>query len=130
MDGGSHNKCLVSVTTPFRVFINNCIAISQNTGLSCRLYWIFNNYIEDSYQLYFKLKLSYVFAVPNKTAGAIIFQLASSLFGEEFPTKSGKRVVVIKLTSITSNVLKYVNPFVPNAPFLYPLKTSENHKVF
>ena len=23
-----------------------------------------------------------------------------------------------------------VNPFVPNAPFLYPLKTSENSKVF
>ena len=23
----------------------------------------------------------------------------------------------------------YVNPFVPNAPFLYPLKTSENQKV-
>ena len=22
-----------------------------------------------------------------------------------------------------------INPFVPNAPFLYPLKTSENHKV-
>ena len=24
----------------------------------------------------------------------------------------------------------YVNPFVPNAPFLYPLKTSENLMVF
>ena len=23
-----------------------------------------------------------------------------------------------------------VNPFVPNAPFLYPLKTPENRKVF
>ena len=23
-----------------------------------------------------------------------------------------------------------VNPFVPNAPFLYPLKTSENRKIF
>ena len=23
-----------------------------------------------------------------------------------------------------------INPFVPNAPFLYPLKTSENHKFF
>ena len=22
------------------------------------------------------------------------------------------------------------DPFAPNAPFLYPLKTSENHKVF
>ena len=26
--------------------------------------------------------------------------------------------------------LNAINPFVPNAPFLYPLKTSENHKVF
>ena len=24
----------------------------------------------------------------------------------------------------------YLNPFVPNAPFLYPLKTLENFKVF
>ena len=24
----------------------------------------------------------------------------------------------------------YINPFVPNAPFLYHLKTSENHKCF
>ena len=23
-----------------------------------------------------------------------------------------------------------INPFVPNAPFLYPLKTSENRKLF
>ena len=23
-----------------------------------------------------------------------------------------------------------INSFVPNAPFMYPLKTSENHKVF
>ena len=26
--------------------------------------------------------------------------------------------------------MKWINPFVPNAPFLYPLKTSENRKVF
>ena len=26
--------------------------------------------------------------------------------------------------------LWYLDPFVPNAPFLYPLKTSENLKVF
>ena len=25
---------------------------------------------------------------------------------------------------------KLFNPFIPNAPFLYPLKTSENGKVF
>ena len=27
-------------------------------------------------------------------------------------------------------MLKFFNPFVPSAPFLYPLKTSENLKVF
>ena len=26
--------------------------------------------------------------------------------------------------------LKIINPFVPNEPFLYPLKTSENRKIF
>ena len=25
---------------------------------------------------------------------------------------------------------KVINPFIPNAPILYPLKTSENRKVF
>ena len=25
--------------------------------------------------------------------------------------------------------LKHIDPFVPNAPFFYPLKTSENRKV-
>ena len=28
------------------------------------------------------------------------------------------------------NLLRLFNPFVPNAPILYPLKTSENRKVF
>ena len=26
--------------------------------------------------------------------------------------------------------IQLFNPFIPNAPFLYPLKTSENPKVF
>ena len=26
--------------------------------------------------------------------------------------------------------LKFLNPFVPKAPFLYPLETSENHTIF
>ena len=29
-----------------------------------------------------------------------------------------------------SGVKRYFNPFVPNAPFLNPLKTPENRKVF
>ena len=28
-----------------------------------------------------------------------------------------------------TSVMKQVNPFFPNTPFLYPLKTSENRKV-
>ena len=27
-------------------------------------------------------------------------------------------------------IINQLNPFVPNAPFLYPLKTSENRKIF
>ena len=32
--------------------------------------------------------------------------------------------------SLTKILLDLINPFVPNAPFLYPLKTSENRKAF
>ena len=35
-----------------------------------------------------------------------------------------------QLVCDTSMKLVFMNPFVPNAPSLYPLKTSENHKVF
>ena len=31
---------------------------------------------------------------------------------------------------IKQKKVNYVNPFVPNAPFLYPQKTLENHTVF
>ena len=34
------------------------------------------------------------------------------------------------LTDCTENLKMNINPFVPNAPFLYPLKTSENCEVF
>ena len=37
-------------------------------------------------------------------------------------------------SSVAKNQTKpsnmFVNPFIPNAPFLYPLKASENRKVF
>ena len=29
-----------------------------------------------------------------------------------------------------ANLNALINPFIPNAPFLYPLKTPENRKVF
>ena len=29
-----------------------------------------------------------------------------------------------------ANLNALINPFIPNAPFLYPLKTPENNKVF
>ena len=35
---------------------------------------------------------------------------------------------VFQFSSMVSGLL--MNPFVPNAPFLYPLKTSENDKAF
>ena len=31
---------------------------------------------------------------------------------------------------LNKTYIQSVNPFVPNASFLYPLKTLENHKVF
>ena len=40
-------------------------------------------------------------------------------------------IIVIIITCIFIIVIHYIfNPFVPNAPFLYPLKTSENLTVF
>ena len=35
-----------------------------------------------------------------------------------------------KILFLGNSTMKKVNPFVPNAPFLYLLKTSENRKVF
>ena len=32
--------------------------------------------------------------------------------------------------SLTKNISINFNPFIPNGPFLYPLKTSENRNVF
>ena len=38
---------------------------------------------------------------------------------------------IVVLTNLYNKPGKVnVNPFVPNAPFLYPLKISENRKVF
>ena len=34
-----------------------------------------------------------------------------------------------EITVLTRDTVR-INPFVPNAPFLYPLKTSENFMVF
>ena len=43
-----------------------------------------------------------------------------------------KRVSYLQSMKIMIVILEIetINPFVPNAPFLYPLKTSENRKIF
>ena len=53
-------------------------------------------------------------------------------FCEELSLKTILDVFIYYRISILSNSnnLSFLNPFVPNAPFVYPLKTSENHKVF
>ena len=38
------------------------------------------------------------------------------------------KYVIIKIYLVT--IFHQLNPFLPNTPFLYPLKTSENRKVF
>ena len=35
-----------------------------------------------------------------------------------------------QIDAFQNNAFDVINPFVPNAPFLYPLKTSENPTVF
>ena len=45
---------------------------------------------------------------------------------------SGGKLALIKKTLeyFLTQCKSFFNPFVPNAPFLYPLKTSETRKVF
>ena len=47
-----------------------------------------------------------------------------------FPTFYSKVPSTFSITEFTIPTELLFNPFVPNAPFLYPLKTSENLKVF
>ena len=56
----------------------------------------------------------------------MIFFLNGSMFMED--CYKG----ILKIGEINSIIflLLFLNPFVPNAPFLYSLKTSENRKVF
>ena len=47
----------------------------------------------------------------------------------------GKEIPAIKRTFLNADypfmfINSMINPSVPSAPFLYPLKTSENRKVF
>ena len=47
-----------------------------------------------------------------------------------FPNGIKDKISVANKLSITGPNHSYINPFVPNAPFLYCLKTLENRKVF
>ena len=48
---------------------------------------------------------------------------------EDTRCKTWKNFVTTKKLNL-HGFIGYINPFSPNAPFLYPLKTSENRKVF
>ena len=52
-------------------------------------------------------------------------------------TVTNKFILLLYNKNITSGTINHyvmqmnnVNPFVPDAPFLYPLKTQKNHSVF
>ena len=44
------------------------------------------------------------------------------------PLRQSRTIFVMKLHHLS--LIRLTNPFVPNAPFLYSLKTSENRKGF
>ena len=46
-----------------------------------------------------------------------------------FKTNNNKDIQTTSVSMVLVSSTKF-NPFVPKAPFLYPLKTSENLKVF
>ena len=57
--------------------------------------------------------------------------LASKIDGTRFSNKLLKQETPPNMLQEHQTAFYcYFNPFVPNASFLYPLKTSENHKIF
>ena len=50
--------------------------------------------------------------------------------GAWFSRERIMHIDMLELKAIYKTIHKHINPFVPNAPFLYPLKTSENRNVF
>ena len=59
-------------------------------------------------------------------------KLNSKLFSTFF-TINPQQITVffhVYVLLVTAMIYVYFKPFVPNAPFLYPLKTPENRKVF
>ena len=77
-----------------------------------------------SFLILILINVTWGFSVQFSTDAKINFCMSDI----SHPTKYNK-IRGFKIFSVTYFFLQ-TNPFVPNAPFLYPLKTSENLKVF
>ena len=78
--------------------------------------------------------VSQIFQILLQTGDIDIFVLRGVFFGRYVQLKSSfsdkKKASAVKSETHLVEKLSKTNPFVPNAPFLYPLKTSENLTVF
>ena len=66
---------------------------------------------------YFLIKVAYFFTISI----VLVSKLSTT---QEL--KKLKKTMYLDVTQVEAIIYLIVNPFVPNAPFLYPLKTSEN----
>ena len=82
---------------------------------------------------FIKIKSSFVFSVHDVYGVKILSRLR---FNTKHEVRHGFKDGTSSLcdcgstTETTLHFLSTINTFVSNAPFLYPLKTSENRKVF
>ena len=76
--------------------------------------------------------VSQIFQILFQTGGINIFVLRGVFFSRYVQSSFSDKTKTSAVKSKTRLVekLSKINPFVPNAPFLYPLKTSENLTVF
>ena len=70
----------------------------------------------------FLLSADYCIEIENANLCDATFQLGVVPFFGHFAFNKNDKIFIYQ-----TNIF-YINPFVPNAPLLYPLKTSENRK--
>ena len=106
----------------------NCTKFKENTYAEV---WLLYNFIEIAPRHgCSRVNLLYIFRTlfPKKTYGGLLLEI-ERLFHDDSKDINRQRNIVRKLTICKMNQGIY-NPFVPNAPFLYPLKALENFTAF
>ena len=78
----------------------------------------------------------YYFSMKHISSHFAVFRLNTMIYSvnlrihSEYGGNMDQKIFKFRHFSRSGIYLSLINPFIPNAPFLYPLKTSENRKVF